>query len=53
MDLKKVARVLGSAVAVSGVMLMEGCVGYRAPFAPPIGGAFSQVSAPLSTEYNK
>lgn len=31
--------------------MMTGCVGVRAPFAPPSGSAFSQTSAPLDVEF--
>jgi len=40
------------AVAMLGlVLLLSGCV--SAPFVPPMGWVFSQVSAPLDVDYNK
>lgn len=41
----------GLVVMLGSVMLFAGCI--SAPFVPPMGGAYSDVSAPLSVDQNR
>lgn len=50
--MQPVRKAIPIAVILAACLLTAGCVAFRAPFKPPQGGLFTNIKAPLQTDFH-
>jgi len=51
-NFQPVGKLLRWAALLVAISFVTGCVYYAAPVKPPLGGIFTEIKAPLTTDYN-